>query len=140
MITIRAPEDPLEARPALRLLRDQILEEVFDRRLEAAITGGYRTIVADKDGAVVAALGYRILDDLCWGRTLFVDDLVVAEPLRGQKIGARLLKAAGQAAAERGCDCIRLCSGHRRKDAHRFYEAHGMTASSLQFVTKDFEG
>ena len=135
MITLRVPDDPGEAKPLLRVLRHSLSEGEFDARLAAAIRAGYRTLVAEDDG-LIAALGYRIVEDICWGRTFYIDDLVVAEARRSEGIGEMLMTHATESARAEECDCVRLCSGLARTDAHRFYETNGMERTSLQFVAR----
>ncbi|MEO0484888.1 MAG: GNAT family N-acetyltransferase [Pseudomonadota bacterium] len=135
MTRIAPMEDPMDAAPLLRQLRTQLDDATFAHRLSRAVAQGYRVIGAfDAADVLIGALGYRITDDLCWGRTLFIDDLVVAPATRGQGIGAQLL-AHARALAQTDCDHMRLCSGLSRTQAHRFYEANGLARFSLQFVT-----
>jgi len=126
--------DPAAAEAVLRVLRGDLDDGAFARRLAAAMRQGYRVIAASDGAAMVGALGYRLTDDLRWGRSLFVDDLVVLPDRRGQGIGAALMRAAEETAAAEGCDALRLCSGLDRTAAHRFYEARGMDRVSLHFA------
>jgi GNAT superfamily N-acetyltransferase len=78
-------------------------------------------------GATVAAPpGGRILGGL-WGRTelgvLFLDMLFVAEELRGEGLGARLLAAVEEEARRRGC--LRAVVETSSFQAPAFYEQHG---------------
>jgi len=137
---IREVDDPGEAAAMLRVLRDAVPEDVFARRLEAARRDGYRVLLAQVSGGAVGALGFRLTSDLFRGRRFYIDDLVVQPERRGQGIETQLLTRAQAMAADLGCDHVRLCSGLNRADAHRFYEAHGLTRSSLQFVSAVAQG
>ena len=139
MIRTERLTDPARAAPVLRELRHKLDDAEFAARLSAAVAQGYRVIAAWDGAEMVGALGCRLVDDLCWGRSLFVDDLVVTEGRRGQRIGDALMHAARDLATEAGCDHLRLCSGHARTDAHRFYQARGLQPLSLHFV-QPFEG
>ncbi|PYG31155.1 GNAT family N-acetyltransferase [Pelagimonas varians] len=134
MIRIETLEDPTPALPVLRELRGTIGEKTFQTRLQAAQKAGYQMMAAFQAEDVVGVLGYRIVHDICWGQTFFIDDLVVTALGRGHGVGGALLGHATQTAHQLECDHIRLCSGLTRVDAHRFYEAHGMTGFSKQFV------
>lgn len=134
MIKIEALKDPTPARHVLRELRASLDDATFTARFMAATEAGYQLIVAQDDDAVVGALGHRLVHDLCWGKTLYIDDLVITESRRGSGIGSALLDAALKRAQSLGCDHLRLCSGLTRAHTHRFYEAHGMAGSSKQFV------
>lgn len=141
MITVTRPsDDKREAAPLLRLLRHAIDEELFETRLTRAVADGYRAMVAHLDGVPAAMIGFRISDDVCWGRTFYVDDLVARPELRSSGLGSALIDAAKSEAARQGCDRIRLCSGLDRFDAHRFYERQGFKNTSLQFVYEIEEG
>ncbi len=133
MITVALLDHAADAAPMLRLLRDRLDEATFARRLARAEDQGYRVLAAYDGERMVGALGYRLTDDLFWGRSFYVDDLVVDPARRSAGIGAALLDHARELAAS--CDHLRLCSGLNRTDAHRFYEANGMTRFSVQFIT-----
>ncbi len=115
--------------PLLKVLRDGLADDVFHDRLKRALDNGYRVLIAEDQGC----LGYRITHDVFWGKTLFIDDLVVRPDMRNFGIGKALLNAAKQEASAHGCDHIRLCSGLTRQQAHRFYEQNGFARTSLQF-------
>lgn len=135
MIDIRDVDDFELAIPLLANLRGSLAKDVFMARLSSAIKHGYRVLGASKDNDdLVGVLGYRITQDICWGRTLYIDDLNVAPDARGSGIGKALLDAAKARTAKHGCDHIRLCSGLTRTDAHRFYEANDLQGFSKQFV------
>ena len=101
------------------------------RRQEAA---GYRLVYSVDDGEVVAVAGFRIGENLAWGRFLYVDDLVTAAAHRSAGHGARLLDWLRRYATDQGCRQLHLDSGLRRADAHRFYTREGMTATGYHFA------
>ncbi|PTX03480.1 GNAT family N-acetyltransferase [Pararhodobacter aggregans] len=136
MIRVVPLQRAAEAAPLLRVLRATLDDATFALRLERAEAQGYRVLAALDGSAMVGALGYRLSDDLTWGRTLYVDDLVVAPDRRSSGIGRALLAEARAQAATSNCDHLRLCSGLSRIDAHRFYEANGLQRFSLQFVAR----
>lgn len=128
---IEHTEDVSVIGPILKVLRDKIEDDLFDQRLACALANGYRVLVT-KDAS--ACLGYHIAHDVFWGKTLYIDDLVVRPELRSSGIGHALLERAKVEARTLGCDHVRLCSGLKREDAHRFYEANGITRASIQFA------
>lgn len=98
------------------------------------MNSGYRlAFVQDTDG-VVAVAGFRVVENLAWGRFLYVDDLVTLPTHRSKGYGAKLLSWLMDLAATEGCQQLHLDSGIQRKDAHRFYEREGMTMASFHFV------
>jgi len=122
--------------PVLAQLRPDLAREapadalLRIRRLEAE---GYRLAAAHEAGEVRAVAGFRIAENLAWGRFLYVDDLVTDGPQRGRGHGAALLTWLIERAREAGCDEVHLDSGVERMDAHRFYEGHGFAFASHHF-------
>jgi GNAT superfamily N-acetyltransferase len=53
------------------------------------------------------------------------------ERLRGQGIGAGMMKWAIERARQRGCHLMQLTSHKSRSAAHRFYENLGFTTSHI---------
>ncbi|MCF2872974.1 GNAT family N-acetyltransferase [Octadecabacter sp. G9-8] len=122
------------AEALLRTLRPALDDDTYSARLKQAVAHGYTVLGVENGDTLLAVLGYRITFDLCWGKTLYVDDLVVDPALRGGGHGGALLSAAKAIAQDAHCDHIRLCSGLNRHDAHRFYETHGLSGFSKQFI------
>ena len=122
--------------PLLRELCETLGPEDYKARLADAMTQGYRLARAMDagGGAAVGVIGYRLWKDLIYGRSLFVDDLVVTAARRGEGIGAALLRHAEAVAREEGCTALRLLSGLQRTDAHGFYEAQGLHKRGHTFV------
>ena len=88
----------------------------------------------EEGGRLLAVLGYRITFGLCWGKSLYVDDLVVAPDLRLGGYGRALLYAAKAIARGEHCDHTSLCSGLTRVAACRFFKTSGLSGFSKQFV------
>lgn len=64
----------------------------------------------------------------------WVNDLVVAESMRGRGIGASLLARAEELAIKRGCFRMSLETAGWREGTHRFYEREGWTDNGKWFV------
>jgi GNAT superfamily N-acetyltransferase len=124
-----------KAYSVIRQLRPELSEDAFVQRVtEAMRENRYSLFVLITDDNAVAAIGVRIITDLCWGRNLYVDDLVVDASQRRKGLGKRLMAFAELEAARKQCDFVRLACGLNRTDAHCFYNAIGYKASSYQFV------
>lgn len=78
------------------------------------------------DGELLALAGVAVGVTLYHGRHLYIHDLVVDEPHRGEGYGSRMLSWAADWAEERDCTRIELASGLWRDEAHEFYEQNGM--------------
>ena len=70
-----------------------------------------------------AAIGYRIMNLLYSGKTLYIDDLSTLPEGRAKGYAGALLDFVIDEARKAGCSCVTLDSGHSpaRYDAHRLY-------------------
>ncbi len=122
--------------PVMRELRPHIAEDEFLSRVRHQQNTGYRLAFVQEADAVVAVAGFRIGENLAWGRFMYVDDLVTLPAHRSRGHGARLLSWLRQQAAGEGCQQLHLDSGMQRKDAHRFYEREGMAITGFHFAER----
>ena len=131
--------ESLRAAAALLELRPHVgSPEAMAQRIDAQRAAGYRIVAAfDPDAAEAAAVaGFRIGENLAWGRFLYVDDLVTDEAVRSQGVGTALLEFLAEAARENGCAELHLDSGVQRFGAHPFYLANRMDITSHHFGMK----
>jgi len=125
------------AYPVINQLRDKLTFDEFLNRVRLAQSEGYKLFYAvTGEKAVVGAVGLRILDDLCWGHHIYVDDLVVGESWRSRGIGKKLMQYVEDLAHSEQCQYIRLASGISRTEAHKFYERLGYQKTSFSFALK----
>lgn len=123
--------------PLIRELRPHLKEESFrELYAEAHRADRYTLVGLERDGVLVAAMGYRILHDLVHGRHLYIDDLVTTESARSQGIGAVLLRHAEALAKELSCTNLRLCTGVANEGGKRFYERNGWEFRSVVYKKK----
>ncbi len=122
--------------PVMQELRPHIAEGQFLSRVRSQENAGYRLVYVQTLNSVVAVAGFRIGENLAWGRFLYVDDLVTLSEQRSKGYGADLLSWLKDEAAKKGCEQIHLDSGIQRKEAHRFYEREGMSVASFHFAEK----
>lgn len=120
--------------PAMRELRPHIAEDQFLSRVRSQEKTGYRLGFVEQSDDVVAVAGFRIGENLAWGRFLYVDDLVTLPSRRSKGFGASLLSWLREFAVKEDCVQMHLDSGIQRKEAHRFYEREGMSIASFRFV------
>ncbi len=120
--------------PVMRELRPHIPGEEFLSRIRNQERAGYRLAYLQERDGVVAIAGFRVIENLAWGRFLYVDDLVTLSGHRSKGHGTVLLSWLRERAAKEGCDQLHLDSGTQRKDAHRFYEREGLPVTSLHFA------
>jgi len=101
----------------------------------ALATGQYHYRVARQGQDIIGFISWGVKNNL-WaqGRLLHIDDLVVAEQLRGRRIGALLMDQARQYALDHDCRYLELDSALHRVDAHRFYERYGYCKRAFNFI------
>jgi len=97
-------------------------------------TQGYRLLAAWHDGAIVGLAGYRLQDNLIYGRFVYVGVLVVSSALHRSGIGEQLLRAAREQAIALNCKHFVLDTGLHMALAQRFYFRQGLPARGMHFV------
>lgn len=116
-----------ELRP--HLAADEFLPRI--RRMQDE--NGFLMAFAEEDGEVRAVAGFRYLDLLFSGLTLYVDDLVTDPRHRSSGHGRALLRWLQEQARAKGCATLTLDSGVQRFDAHRFYFRERMSIQGYHF-------
>jgi GNAT superfamily N-acetyltransferase len=122
--------------PVMRELRPHVAEEEFVDRVQRQQEQGYRLAFLVEAGEPVAVAGFRVLENLAWGRFLYVDDLVTRPDRRSAGHGRTLLAWLHTVARREACAELHLDSGVQRVDAHRFYAREGMELSSYHYRTR----
>jgi len=126
-------EDLRRCFAVMKQLRPQYDERGFLSQVRRQHADGYRVAMAVEERHTVAVAGFRLSENLAWGRFLYVDDLVTDAQTRSAGHGARLLDWLRLHAVAAGCDELHLDSGVQRFGAHRFYLRHGMNITSHHF-------
>ena len=132
--TVEEIRDIAECYPIMVELRphltdaDSFLRQVLRQREE-----GYRLTAARYGDQIVGLVGYRLQENLLYGRFVYVDDLVVLNRHRNDGIGARLLSVARAYAIKEKCGHFVLDTGLHKALAQRFYFRQGLLTNSLGF-------
>lgn len=119
--------------PVMLELRPHLAEKSFVSRVRSQEKYGYALAYLSEHSGPVAVAGFRLGENLAWGRFLYVDDLVTLSSRRSRGFGAALLSWLTELAAKEGCNQLHLDSGIQRRDAHRFYEREQMKLASYHF-------
>lgn len=121
--------------PVMQELRPHLSDRAtYVAQIAQQRTQGYRLFAAWRDGAIVGLAGYRLQDNLIYGRFVYVDDLVVTASLQRTGCGERLLQAARQQAIALHCKHFVLDTGLHMALAQRFYFRQGLLARGMHFV------
>jgi GNAT superfamily N-acetyltransferase len=135
---LAAGETHRAARALLELRPDRGPAEVVIAAADAQRAAGYRLVASFEDGEDAAAgvAGFRIAENLAWGRHLYVDDLSTRADRRGRGHGGALMRWLGREACRAGCGELHLDSGvgADREDAHRLYFNSGLRIASYHFA------
>lgn len=119
--------------PVLAELRPHLREAEFcDTIQRLADTSGFR-LACLVDGDVRAVAGYRVSAWLHTGKYLEIEDLVTRGSDRSRGYGGQLFDWLVAQARDEGCRQLRLVSGVKRVDAHRFYLRKGMVHEAHYF-------
>jgi GNAT superfamily N-acetyltransferase len=126
-------EDISRCFPVLSELRPHLSAGTFEATIRHLMnTTNFALAYLDDDG-VKAVAGYRISEWLHAGRYLEIEDLVVASSARSKGYGGTLFDWLVEQATIAGCRQLRLLSGVKRTDAHRFYLRKGMAIEAHYF-------
>jgi GNAT superfamily N-acetyltransferase len=118
----------------LTALRPALDEESLHRVLVDGADEGLRYHGAVVDDHCVGIAGWRILTTTVFGRSAYIDDLVVDPESRSAGIGRALLDFVAGDAAARGAVALTLDSAVHRVGAHRFYFRERLHVAAFHFV------
>ena len=117
-------------------LRPHLTEDVFVEQALRQREHGYIITAVIADDIPVSAAGYRFMENLAWGKFIYIDDLVTHPDARGHGYAGQLLDYVKNLAIEHNLDAVHLDSGHQRFDAHRLYLNKGYQINSHHFALK----
>jgi GNAT superfamily N-acetyltransferase len=121
--------------PIIHQLRDHLDKETFKERYLSLYEGAnYRIVALVVDEDIRGAAGFRWIENLYIGSSLYIDDLVTADAWRSKGYGGVLVKHLEGVASSINANAIRLDSAIHREDAHRFYERNGFEFTSKHFM------
>lgn len=97
---------------------------------------GYTIAYIEEDNRAVAFAGFRRLQKLFSGKTIYIDDLSTLPECRQKGYGRVLLDYIIDLAKKENLYLVDLDSGPTRHDAHRLYLNTGFVISSHHFSKK----
>ena len=123
----------------MRALRTHYADEAeFVRRVdEVQRPQGYRLVGAfDEEDRCLGVAGFRVIRNLAWGDSLYVDDLSTHPDGRRRGYGRALLEWCMEEGRREGCKQFHLDSGvgPEREEAHRLYFNTGLRITSYHFA------
>lgn len=119
----------------MKMLRPMLVSPAqFAEQIARQMHQDYQLLGAVQDGKLIGLIGYRNLENLLYGRFIYVDDLVVDPSVRHLGLGARLLDNVREQAVVQGCAHLVLDTGLHMPLAQRFYFREGLLAKGMHFV------
>lgn len=118
----------------MRELRPHLTDAaMFTAQARRQAAQGYRLLAAWQNEQVKGLAGYRIQENLLYGRFLYVDDLVAAGDARRHGLGGKLIEALRQEAQRQGCAHFVLDTALGNALGQRFYFRQGLLAKGMHF-------
>ena len=117
----------------MAVLRPHLIKTDFPDQVNRQMQQGYRLHALQNTNGPLALIGYRLVENLIFGRFLYIDDLVTAPSLKRKGYAGQLLDWAIQFSIDEGCQAVQLDSGFQNGDAHRLYLNKGFQLSAHHF-------
>ncbi|MET1027735.1 MAG: GNAT family N-acetyltransferase [Dongiaceae bacterium] len=131
---IEQPADIVRCHAVMMQLRPHMKDaDAFVRQVMRQREQGFRLSAACCGDRIAGLVGYRLQENLLYGRFVFVDDLIVHEEVRSSGVGAELLAVARAYAREESCRYFVLDTGLHMALAQRFYYRQGLLAHAMGF-------
>lgn len=97
-------------------------------------------LVARSDGEVIGMINLLYTISTAMGaRVGILEDMVISAQHRGMGVGSTLIKYALDYAEKNGCKRMTLLTDDDNNGAHKFYQKHGFTRSSMVVFRKPIE-
>ncbi|MES2414961.1 MAG: GNAT family N-acetyltransferase [Pseudomonadota bacterium] len=108
-------------------------EDEFVARWKRQVADGYHLMILTSGDQPVALAGYRIQENLVYGRFLYVDDLVSENAARSSGYGSQLMESLKAQTRRQGCEKLVLDTALTNSLGQRFYFRNGLLATALRF-------
>lgn len=120
--------------PIIQQLYPDYTVERYKSLLEQMIPNNYKQLIVVQGNQTVGLAGFWIGTKLWSGKYLELDNVVVHQDFRSQKIGSVLTNYLNQKAIEENCNMIVLDAFTTNFGAHKFYMNHGYVPKGFHFV------
>ena len=131
---VETTQDFHAAFAVMRELRPHLVDvDAFTAQVERQAHQGYRLLAAWQGTALVGLAGYRLQENLIYGRFLYIDDLVTTARLRSSGVGAALIDGVREVAYRHDCKQLILDTALANALAQRFYFKQGLLSRALHF-------
>jgi len=136
-IRLQHVEDPQASSACFDLMRELRPHlqsaQAFHEQLERQAAQAYRLLAAWDGEQAVALAGYRLQENLIYGRFVYIDDLVVSSKVRSRGLGKQMIDAVRDEARRLECAYLVLDTGLANSLGQRFYFRQGLLSKGLHF-------
>ncbi|TCP36076.1 GNAT family N-acetyltransferase [Sphingomonas sp. BK235] len=138
VLELTAQDDLAGCVPVMRLLRPHLPDDVVQvvARLRRQMGQGYRLLAIRRQGRPVALAGFRLQENLVFGRFVYVDDVVVDDNERRQGHAERLLSAVRDVAVAANCGIVALDTALSNEAAQRVYHRCGYETVAYHLIQR----
>lgn len=118
----------------MRELRPHLIDvETFKTQVQRQQLQQYYLLAAWQDKQLQGLAGYRIQENLIYGKFLYVDDLITTASVRSQGLGQQLIEQLRLQAKKQDCTYLVLDTGLENALGQRFYYRQGLLAKAMHF-------
>lgn len=134
---IETDQDYAACFSVMRELRPHLTDvATFAAQARRQAAQDYRLLAIWQGDQVKGLAGYRLQENLLYGRFLYVDDLVTAADARRFGLGGKLLDALREEAFSLGCVYFVLDTALENAMGQRFYYRQGLLARGMHFCQR----
>lgn len=131
---IESEQDYQSAFAVMQELRPHLTDvAMFKAQIQRQQTQGYSLLAAWRGEVLAGLAGYRLQENLLYGKFLYLDDLVTTSDSRRDGIGAKLIEACREEAKKQGCANFVLDTALANALGQRFYFRQGLLAVGMHF-------
>ncbi len=128
-------DDIVAVYPLMSILRHHLPDAVaFVAQVQRQAQAGYHLAGFRRNQQWRGLIGFRLGENLLYGRFLYVDDLVVEPSSQNSGIGKSLIEYVRKYALRFDCANLVLDTGLYMPYAQRFYYRQGLLAKGMYFV------
>ncbi|WP_322551304.1 GNAT family N-acetyltransferase [Flavobacterium psychraquaticum] len=127
-------EEMVAQLPIIKQLYPDYTIEKYKSLLEQMVPNNYKQFIVVQENQTVGLAGFWIGTKLWSGKYLELDNVVVHQDFRSQKIGSIMTNYLNQKAIAENCNMIVLDAFTTNFGAHKFYMNHGYVPKGFHFV------
>jgi len=131
---VQTESEYLESLPVLQQLRPTLTDEkMFLEQIYRQEKQGYKMLSARDQSQILGLAGYRVLENLIYGKFIYVDDLIVNNQARSAGVGSQLIDRLKQLAKQQNCQHLVLDTALNNALGQKFYFRNGFLTKCIGF-------